>query len=403
MAGGSKKTAAGKSKEAKAEREEAPASGGSKSRSRNAKDKNAWPTWLWVVIVIGLVAVLGRFLAGNDEAASSTKVGAKASAKASAKVEKKTEPKAKKKASGTARFLELAMRLQEMTDIATALVDGGILDSAAAKEIDVELKDIEQELNEADGTIARDLLSMVSVVRGTLYQKGNNLTDEEVEGLEDSAYTYANPRYWDEYYKKTTGDEKYDWYGTWDTPIVETTFQARGTGDAITAKSLGDFLRAYLASEDKILMMGCGNSDMSEKMYVAGFEHIVNIDISETLLENLRQRLAASMPNMRWQHMSAAEMSFAEGEFAVTVDKGTLDAIEQNKPLLSGAMREAHRTLRPGGVFLSVTFNSAPLRVEQQLREAADWEVCHTHTFERPKSSGQDRPYYVHACLKRES
>merc|ERR1719491_813028 len=105
------------------------------------------------------------------------------------------------------------------------------------------------------------------------------------------------------------------------------------------------------------------------------------------------------MPKMRWQYEDASALSFADAEFDVTIDKGTLDAIEQNRPLLLASVREAHRTLRPGGFFLSVTFNNAAIRLDRQLSEAADWSQCHTHAFERP-GRGKDAdivPYFVHA------
>merc|ERR1712091_239887 len=109
-------------------------------------------------------------------------------------------------------------------------------------------------------------------------------------------------------------------------------------------------------------MLGCGNSDMSEKMYKAGHEQIVNIDISEQLMQNLREKQEAAMPKMKWLYMNASAMTFDTASFDVTVDKGTLDAMEQNKDLVFGAVREAHRTLRPGGLFISVTFNNPTIR-----------------------------------------
>ncbi|CAK0907825.1 unnamed protein product [Prorocentrum cordatum] len=162
-------------------------------------------------------------------------------------------------------------------------------------------------------------------------------------------------------------------------------------------KQIGDLLKPYLTSESKILMLGCGNSNMSEQMYRHGFEDILNVDISENLLEKLRQRLSASAPRMRWQYANASALDFPEKSFDVIIDKGTFDAMEQNKPLVAAAFREAHRTLRPGGFLISVTFNSALQRVENQLRQADDWGDCRTVVFERP---AQKQRYYLHACQR---
>merc|ERR1719335_1103738 len=119
-----------------------------------------------------------------------------------------------------------------MTTIAATLQGANELDEEAAAELDRELTGIEKKLKASSDTTSRDLLSMVSIVRGTLMQQAKNLTDEEVENLTDS-YTYANPRYWDQYYNKTSGDESYDWYVTWDSPVEKMTFRLRDEGSEV--------------------------------------------------------------------------------------------------------------------------------------------------------------------------
>lgn len=368
-----------------AEDEQPPASG----ERRNKRKKDGWPLWLWVVGSLGLLACAGQVLVaiGGDSSDKGSSGGA---------------GKGTKGVSGgkgnTQRYLALALRLQEMTETAAAVVDGGHLDSEITKELDAELTSIEQEIEGREGKVERDLRAMVSVVRGTIYQKQGKLTDEQVEKMKNS-FTYANPRYWDDYYNKTSVEERFDWYGSWDTSIQEMSFAPKGGTEQVTARAIGDILRPYLTPESQIMMLGCGNSNMSEQMYSAGFENIVNVDISEKLLASLRERLGASMPRMRWVYENASALSFEPGTFDVTIDKGTFDAIEQNKPLLQSAVAEAHRTLRPGGFFLSVTFNRPEVRVEQQMREAVNWGSCHTHTFDR-KTLKERTTYYLHACEK---
>mmetsp|Transcript_129387 Transcript_129387/g.258318 ORF Transcript_129387/g.258318 Transcript_129387/m.258318 type:complete len:388 (-) Transcript_129387:69-1232(-) len=369
-----------------AEDEQPPAS----SERRNRKKKDGWPWWLWLVGSLGLLACAGQLLVaiggGGSEKGSSGSTG------------KGSKGVGGNKGSNTQRYLALALRLQEMTEVAATMMDHGLMDSEKAKDLDEELTSIEEEIAGREGKVERDLRAMVSVVRGTLYQKTGKLSDEQVEKLKNS-FTYANPRYWDDYYNKTSAEERFDWYGDWQTSIKEMSFAPKGGPDQVTAHTIGDLLRPYLTPESQIMMLGCGNSNMSEQMYTAGFENIVNVDISEKLLASLRERLGASMPRMRWVYENASALSFEAGTFDVTIDKGTLDAIEQNKPLLQSAVTEAHRTLRPGGYFLSVTFNSPEVRVEQQLRPAADWESCHTHTFDR-HALKERTTYYLHACEK---
>jgi len=371
-----------------AEDEQPPASG----ERRNKRKKDGWPWWLWLVVSFGLLACAGQLLLAVGGSSRDKGKGGS--------MGKGSKGVGGGKGSNTQRYLALALRLQEMTETAAAVVDSGMLDGEVAKELDAELSSIEEEIEGREGKIERDLRAMVSVVRGTLYQKSGKLTDEQVAKLKNS-YTYANPRYWDDYYNKTTVEERFDWYGSWDTSIQEMSFAPKGGSDQVTARAIGDLLRPYLTPESQIMMLGCGNSNMSEQMYSAGFENIVNVDISEKLLASLRERLEASMPQMRWVYENASALSFEAGTFDVTIDKGTLDAIEQNKPLLHSAVTEAHRTLRPGGFFLSVTFNSPGVRVEQQMQPIADWGSCHTHTFDR-RALKERTTYYLHACEKKQ-
>eukprot|EP00928_Gymnodinium_smaydae_P038548 TRINITY_DN26571_c0_g1_i1.p1 TRINITY_DN26571_c0_g1~~TRINITY_DN26571_c0_g1_i1.p1 ORF type:complete len:419 (+),score=104.06 TRINITY_DN26571_c0_g1_i1:38-1258(+) len=377
---------------------------GQQGRKARREGISAWPWWLWAGGGLALLTVAGRFFLGTPPAALNDDSGQRQRSKAPTETKQASPSRAAGKAAGkssgkgdTMRYLELAMRLQEMTQLATELQQSGLLDEDAASTLDKELSAIELEVEGAEGSVPRDLRSMVSVIRGTMAQKSKNLSDEEVAKLERS-YTYANPEYWDDYYNKTEEGERFDWYGSWDSEIREVSFTPGGAAAALRASRLGDLLRPYVDPESKILMLGCGNSDMSEKMYALGMEHITNVDVSEGLLEKLRARLSASMPRMSWQYENASALTFGSETFDVTLDKGTFDAIEQNEQLLADAVAEAHRTLRPGGVLLSVSFNGREARVERQLRKDVLWSECYTHPFEKPSRNGEKSEYFVHAC-----
>lgn len=378
---------------------QAPPSSSSKRRITSGK-RSGWPWWLYIVGGLCLLVCLGRVFDSALQSKESKDTGS------GGKKSKKGGKSSGGKRDSTMGFLELALRLQQLTEVTSGLV--GVDSELDPKDLDTitnELADIEKEISsmeeaEEGSTVARDLRSMVSVIRGTMVQVTSKLTDEQVEKLGNS-YTYANPRYWDEYYKKTTEEERFDWYGSWDSPLDGTTFQPYGVGKAITANTVGDLVKPYLKTEDKILMFGCGNSDMSEKMYHKGYENIMNIDISESLIEGLRARLAASMPRMQWKYENASGLSFEAEKFDVTIDKGTLDAIEQNLPLLQAAVKEAHRTLRPGGLFISITFQPDTIRVDKQLRDYAPWGECHSHPFTKETAGGKTASgYHVHACQR---
>jgi len=354
------------------------------SSRRKGRRGDSWPWWLWVVGALGLLCCLGRIFAGPPGNSSGKK-----------------DKGGDSKAASTQQYLNLALKLQDLSNRASVLEASGTLDEESAKEFREELAELEAEIDGADKSMARDLHSMVSVLRGTLIQRTEKLSDDEVEERGGS-YTYANWRYWDDYYNKTDAGEKYDWYGTWDAEVHEIEFKPRGVGAPVKATRMSHLIAAYLDPKSRILMFGCGNSDMSEKMYTDGYQDIMNIDISDQLLKNLRDRLGKKHPKMTWKLENVSALSFESGSFDVTLDKGTLDAIEQNQPLLQAAVAEAHRTLRPGGVFLSVTFNAPHVRVDGHLMKAAPWGACHTHEFDRKFHTGKTSRYYLHACQLRE-
>lgn len=121
--------------------------------------------------------------------------------------------------------------------------------------------------------------------------------------LPDKNATYKLKEYWDERYSK---EDSFEW-----------------------CKSYGDFkqlLTENINKSDKILMLGCGNSSLSEDMYHDGYKNIVNIDFSPVVIENMRRK-CQDLVNMEWRVMDITKMSFTPSSFDVVVEKATLDAL----------------------------------------------------------------------------
>lgn len=88
-----------------------------------------------------------------------------------------------------------------------------------------------------------------------------------------------------------------------------------------------------------ILMVGCGNSKLSEQMYDDGYHSIVNIDISQAVIDQMRETCDKKGKKMEWVVMDATQMTFDSELFDVVLDKGTLDAVICGKDLtISTAM-----------------------------------------------------------------
>ncbi|CAN6337711.1 unnamed protein product [Urochloa humidicola] len=95
-------------------------------------------------------------------------------------------------------------------------------------------------------------------------------------GGECKSNDYGAAAYWDARYSSGShasaagGGEFFDWYQTY--------------------TALRPLLRARIPAASRVLMLGCGNSLLSEDMAKDGYEDIVNIDISSVVIEQMREK-----------------------------------------------------------------------------------------------------------------
>jgi len=90
---------------------------------------------------------------------------------------------------------------------------------------------------------------------------------------------YGDPNYWEERYKSNE-DSTFDWLEDYETlkPIIE------------------EFKLDKLSA--KILVLGCGNAELSQNMYDDGNKNIYNIDISKNVITNM-QKKNENRPDMK--------------------------------------------------------------------------------------------------------
>jgi SAM-dependent methyltransferase len=96
----------------------------------------------------------------------------------------------------------------------------------------------------------------------------------------------------------------------------------------------GDFkevfpaLSASISKTNRILVIGCGNSNFSSNLYDKGFHNITNLDFSELVIDEMTKK-NIHRPNMQWVmgDMTALEEYFSVQSFDVVIDKGALDAL----------------------------------------------------------------------------
>ncbi|KAK9806887.1 hypothetical protein WJX72_006435 [[Myrmecia] bisecta] len=145
--------------------------------------------------------------------------------------------------------------------------------------------------------------------------------------------------FWNGFFKKR-GASAFEWYGDW--------------------RQLQPLISPVCTPGSSIVMLGCGNSELSADMYDAGLTDITNVDFSPVVVrammaKNLRQR-----PRMKWLVMDMTATKFADGQFQVAFDKGGLDALMGEDT--SGAMAagtkflaEVARLLDSNGTYICIT------------------------------------------------
>nr|XP_020727620.1 methyltransferase-like protein 13 isoform X2 [Odocoileus virginianus texanus] len=121
---------------------------------------------------------------------------------------------------------------------------------------------------------------------------------------------------------------------------------------------------SYALTYRQVLVVGCGNSELSEQLYDVGYQDIVNIDISEVVIKQMKERNASRRPRMSFLKMDMTQMEFPDASFQVVLDKGTLDAVltdEEEKTLqqVDRMLAEVGRVLQVGGRYLCISLAQA--------------------------------------------
>ncbi|KAM6963220.1 eEF1A lysine and N-terminal methyltransferase [Aplochiton taeniatus] len=205
--------------------------------------------------------------------------------------------------------------------------------------------------------------------------------------LPRTADEFSSAEYWERFFRKR-GEKAFEWYGDY--------------------TKLCGVLHKYIKPRDKVLVVGCGNSELSEQLYDVGYKHLTNIDISETVVNNMNQRNAERRPELTFQQMDATQTPYEDGSYQATLDKGTLDAMasEEGGALARGMLTEVGRVLAIGGRYVCVTLaQESVIRLAVEHFVQLGWAV-RLHCLGDPESedSSSDSslalPVFVLVCTK---
>ncbi|XP_054165090.1 EEF1A lysine methyltransferase 4-like [Oppia nitens] len=170
-------------------------------------------------------------------------------------------------------------------------------------------------------------------------------------------HMYNSVDYWDKRYESVgqradSDNESYDWL--------------------VDYSNIKHIINQLIPKTASLLMLGCGNSLLSEQMFADGYCNIVNIDYSSPVIKQMSNH-CDNCRQMQWSVMDCRELTFATETFDVVIEKATIDALlteetdhwnisDTNRQQISRVLQEVYRVLKTDGQFISISFYGSHFR-----------------------------------------
>ena len=215
---------------------------------------------------------------------------------------------------------------------------------------------------------------------------------------------YGDSTYWDNRYLLQQ-DASFDWLEDFDSLkfILEDILINRD----ITANTANT-----ASTTPNVLMLGCGNSSMSERIYKdLNIHKIFNIDISSNVIKNMRER-SKDLEGMSWDVMDCRDLKFNQSFFDVVIDKCTMDTLLcGDNPYLNVAMmtKEIQRVLKVSGTYVIVSHSDQESRLPHLTRDHLSFDI-RVQAMKKETEEGVsgcnilphlEQTNYVYACKKK--
>lgn len=149
--------------------------------------------------------------------------------------------------------------------------------------------------------------------------------------------------------------------------------EVAGGNESVIETTLGETLGVFpqAASDEPIMMLGCGNSKFGEDMVEAGWRGpLIQVDIASRVIESMSLRCAKyqKVGDMQLVQDDATVLSaFNDDKLAAVFDKGLIDALfcTDDHEQCYDAMQSVHRVLLPGSCFVVLSFSRPEFSMEK--------------------------------------
>ena len=197
---------------------------------------------------------------------------------------------------------------------------------------------------------------------------------------------YGDAKYWEDRYKNDKF-ATFDWLENYP-----------------TLKEIIDSLNISKES-GKILNLGCGNSEFSENMYDDGYTNIKNIDISQSVINQMSER-CKNRTKMTYEVMDVRDIKYDNNYFDLAIDKSTIDALLCGDDAfinVAKMIKEVQRVLKVGGYYMIISYGTPDNRVLHLNRKFEKFNI-EIIKIEKDyiEEEGYDSYHYIYLCKKLE-
>ncbi|KAJ1657511.1 hypothetical protein IWQ61_003103 [Dispira simplex] len=184
------------------------------------------------------------------------------------------------------------------------------------------------------------------------------------------------------------------------------------------------FIERHVNKSDRILHLGCGNSDLALDMVNCGYLDITNVDYSATVVNRMRRRSQKFLQNcmgtfsgkvcLQWLTADCLTMTshpeLGQVEYDVVLDKTLADAVccgdSEEHPLFRQLAQQVMQMLKPGGFWISISYSQHRSFEDQSPAQGPYRWQAQRYPIEAPKEHIDDVIYtptvyhYCYVCQK---
>ena len=216
-------------------------------------------------------------------------------------------------------------------------------------------------------------------------------SEEDTVEISDLKVGFDNPKYWQKRYdNEFKGIESniwypFEWYVSWTV--------------------LKPFMLSYISQCEKILHVGCGTSTLGIDMSISGVKEVVNIDISKTVIEKMKEKekeYSNLIKNkIKWmvKDVTTIEMWCKDNQFDAVVDKGTVDSFccsDISAKILTDVFRGISKVLKANGYFIVISNGSEEVRNMFFDNSIYRWRLLNVIHIPKPQIKGTCYYMYVY-------